>query len=75
MREGGTVAMDELPDDEELVADIRSVTDEIIVNPASGPDLGVTKDNVYEPGTTPRSKWTGRKLSKIPRWPRLKVAE
>jgi hypothetical protein len=74
-REGYTVAMDELPDDEELMDAIQSVTDDIIVNLASGPDLGVAQINVYEPVTIPSSKWTIRQLKKLPCWPGWKVSE
>jgi hypothetical protein len=56
MWEGRMVATDELPDDEELVDVTQSITYDISVNPASGPELGVTQNNVYEPSTTPGSK-------------------
>jgi hypothetical protein len=68
MREGRSLTAAEMPDDDEFLAAIQSVTisDDIDVNQGPGPDLGVSPAIEYETVTLPGSTWTRRQLRKLP---------
>jgi hypothetical protein len=77
MREGRSITVDEMPDDNEITHAIRSisVSDDIDVNVGPTPDLGNAPDIEYVEGTLSGSNWTRRRLKKLACWPKWKEAE
>jgi hypothetical protein len=77
MREGRSITLNEMPDDEDIVDAIRAAMplDDIGIKSGTGPDLRNTPTIEYEEGTLPGSNWTRRRLRKLSCWPKWKRAE
>jgi hypothetical protein len=77
MREGRSITLNEMPDDEDIFDAIRAGVplDDIGINSGPRPDLGNTPAIEYEEGTLPGSNWTRRRLRKLACWPKWKRAE
>jgi hypothetical protein len=77
MRERRSITPEEIPDDDDIIQAIRSVTisKDIAVQSGPEPDLGNAPFVEYEEGTLPGSRWTRRRLRKLPCWNRWKRAE
>jgi hypothetical protein len=77
MREGRSITLNEMLDNEDIVDAIRAVVplDDIVIKSGPGPDLGNAPAIEYEEGTLSGSNWTRRRLRKLACWPKWKRAE
>jgi hypothetical protein len=77
IREGRSITLNEMPDDDDIADAIRAVMplDDIGIESGPGPDLGNTPSIEYDEGTLPGSNWTHRRLKKLACWPKWKRAE
>jgi hypothetical protein len=77
MREGRSITPEEMTDDDDIIQTIRSITisKNIAVQSGPEPEIGNAPVVDYEEGTLPGSRWTHRRLQKLPCWDRWKRAE